>query len=79
MIRKVWNFLCDHGHAVMFAGLAVIVAGALMLVHSRQTGSALESYCWPVVTVGICIYVIGRIGAAFRGRGACKREDDAAL
>jgi hypothetical protein len=64
----LWAFVCDYGHAVMLAGLAIILGAGLVLIANQKPHSPLRSVVWPCVAVGVCVYVAGRAGVAFRSR-----------
>jgi membrane-bound ClpP family serine protease len=70
---KVWDFLREHGYALMLGGMILTIAGVLMLFQAQRRGGGLRQAAIAVAAVGVAVYIGGRIGVLFRG--SKKRQD----
>jgi hypothetical protein len=77
MIKKLWSFICEHGYAIMLAGMVIVAAACIVLFRSRQADSQLGSFVWPIAIVGLAVYILGRIGAAMKNKAGKRREASA--
>jgi hypothetical protein len=75
-MARIWDFLCEHGYAVMLVGMVLVAGGALMLVQSRQTGVGLREPAFIIAGIGIAIYVTGRIAVVVQGRRRVRRKKE---
>lgn len=66
MLNRIWAFVGDQGYMIMLVAMGIVMAGALMLVQGKRTMGPIVQFAWPVIITGLAIYLIGRIGVAFR-------------
>ncbi len=76
MLNRVWNFICDQGYMIMLVAMGIVIAGALMLVQGKRTMGPIVQFAWPIIITGLAIYLIGRIGVAFRGKRKSRNGRD---
>ncbi|MBD3314601.1 MAG: hypothetical protein GF344_02330 [Chitinivibrionales bacterium] len=75
-MAKLWDFLVEHGYAVMLVGMVLVAAGAVMLIQGRQQGLGLREPAVIVAGIGIGVYVTGRVAVLLRGRHRAKRKKE---
>jgi predicted tellurium resistance membrane protein TerC len=73
-MARVWDFLCEHGYAVMLVGMVLVAAGAIMLIQSRQSGIMLRQPAFVVAGIGIAVYLTGRVAVVLRDRHREKKK-----
>lgn len=75
MLNRLWNFIGNQGYMIMLVAMGIVIAGALMLVQGKRTMGSAGQFAWPIIITGLAIYVIGRIGVAFRGKRKPHNQD----
>jgi hypothetical protein len=74
MVKKTWDFVCDHGSGLMLGGFGVLAVSTLVLFGNRRILAFPNHYVWYIGGVGLLLYIIGRIGVIFRKRRPRQEE-----
>lgn len=69
-MKKIWEYLVDHGMTVMLSGFVVAVAGLLAFaIRFRYHGGWIRTLSIAVVIAGFVLYVLGRVLFVLQRRG----------
>lgn len=74
-MKKLFNYLSEHGFVVMMAGFGLAVVGLLFYMQTRYSGSVVPQIAFGVTIAGFVIYVFGRILVATKRKRTTKPID----
>ncbi len=60
-MKKVWEALIQRATMVMYGGFGITVIGVIIMYKFRYTGGTLKGTAFIIASVGLAIYIFGRV------------------
>ena len=72
-MKELWNLIVDYAYVVMLFGMAIGIAGLLVLIRA-QDGTASKQVGLSIGIVGIVFYILGRIAHVYKSKHSKKKN-----